>query len=298
MRQGRAYGLVSLLLLVSLLPMATAVDSTVSVNTTWSGEVVLTGNVTVANGVTLTVSPGTTVDAKSYSIVVEGTMMVDQASFFSSVVPETQGSHGQGLWPGLVVEPSGQLNLTDSVVANASASVLVRGTFNGTDVVFNDAYRGLSLMGGDATVTGLEANRMDYEAVYVESGLLNLTDATATEVAVGLVNHAQANVVDLTVMEAGVGAQSLGGELYLSGFAVHNASVGFATVAGADTTLRTFMGTGLALAMDASDTDALNLSGAVLSGGRFLVGQGVSSMVLHDVGFVATSAENLSLIHI
>ena len=292
MRQGRAYGLVSLLLLVSLLPMATAVDSTVSVNTTWSGEVVLTGNVTVANGVTLTVSPGTTVDAKSYSIVVEGTMMVDQASFFSSVVPETQGSHGQGLWPGLVVEPSGQLNLTDSVVANASASVLVRGTFNGTDVVFNDAYRGLSLMGGDATVTGLEANRMDYEAVYVESGLLNLTDATATEVAVGLVNHAQANVVDLTVMEAGVGAQSLGGELYLSGFAVHNASVGFATVAGADTTLRTFMGTGLALAMDASDTDALNLSGAVLSGGRFLVGQGVSSMVLHDVGFVATSAEN------
>ena len=231
-------------------------------------------------------------DAKSYSIVVEGTMMVDQASFFSSVVPETQGSHGQGLWPGLVVEPSGQLNLTDSVVANASASVLVRGTFNGTDVVFNDAYRGLSIMGGDATVTGLEANRMDYEALYVESGLLNLTDATATEVAVGLVNHAQANVVDLTVMEAGVGAQSLGGELYLSGFAVHNASVGFATVAGADTTLRTFMGTGLALAMDASDTDALNLSGAVLSGGRFLVGQGVSSMVLHDVGFVATSAEN------
>ena len=58
--------------------------------------------------------------------------------------------------------------------------------------------------------TGLEANRIDYEAVYVESGSLNLTDATATEVAVGLATHAQASVVDLTVSEAGVGAQSLG----------------------------------------------------------------------------------------
>ena len=103
MRQGRAYGLVSLLLLVSLLPVATGADSTVSVDATWSGDVVLTGNVTVASGVTLTVSPGTIVDAKSYSIVVEGTMVADQTSFFSSIVPETQGSHGQGLWPGLVV---------------------------------------------------------------------------------------------------------------------------------------------------------------------------------------------------
>ena len=138
--------LVSLLLLVSLLPVATGADSTVSVDATWSGDVVLTGNVTVASGATLTVSPGTIVDAKSYSIVVEGTMVADQTSFFSSIVPETQGSHGQGLWPGLVVEPSGQLNLTDSMVANASAGVLVRGAFNGTDVVFNDAYRGLSVV--------------------------------------------------------------------------------------------------------------------------------------------------------
>ena len=292
MRQGRAYGLVSLLLLVSLLPVATAADSTVSVDATWSGDVVLTGNVTVANGATLTVSPGTSVDARSYSIVVEGNMVADQASFFSSVVPETQGSHGQGLWPGLVVESGGALNLTNSLVANASASVLVRGTFSGDEVVFNDAYRGLSVVGGSAIVSSLEAHRMDYEAVYVESGLLDLSNATATEVAVGLANHAQATVADFTVSEAGVGAQSLGGDLYLSDFAVHNASVGFATVAGASTTLRTFMGTGLALAMDAGDANDLNLSGATLSGERFLVGQGVSSMELHDVGFVASSTES------
>ena len=82
MGQRRAYGMISLLLVVVLLPMTTAVDSTVSVNTTWSGDMVLSGNVTVANGATLTVAPGTTVDTRAYSVIVEGSMLADQASFF------------------------------------------------------------------------------------------------------------------------------------------------------------------------------------------------------------------------
>jgi hypothetical protein len=61
--------------------MATAVDSTVSVNTTWSGSMVLSGNVTVANGATLTVEPGSSVDAKEYSIIVEGVLEADQSIF-------------------------------------------------------------------------------------------------------------------------------------------------------------------------------------------------------------------------
>ena len=147
-------------------------------------------------------------------------------------------------------------------------------------------------MGGDAVATGLDANRIDYELVYVESGCLNLTHATATEVAVGLANHAQASVVDLTVSEAGVGAQSLGGDLYLSGFAVHNASVGFATVAGADTTLRTFSGT----AWRWPWTPAIRMVSICPEprspASEFLVGQGVASMMVHDVGFVATSVDS------
>ena len=63
--------MVALLLTVLLLPMVNGADSTVSTNTTWSGDMVLTGNVTVASGATLTVSPGTTVDARDYAIIVE-----------------------------------------------------------------------------------------------------------------------------------------------------------------------------------------------------------------------------------
>ena len=292
MGQGRAYGLVSLLLMVSLLPLASAADSTVSTNTTWSGEVVLSGNVTVASGTTLTLAPGTTVDAKAYAIFVEGALVADQATFFSSVVPETQGSHGQGLWPGIVVEPGGQANLTETVVANASAGVLVRGAFNGTDVVFNDAYRGVSVMGGAAEVSGMEAHRMDYEAIYVASGTLHANDVVAREVAVGLANHGQSNLTDLTVQEAGVGVQSQAGSMNLSGLNVHNASVGFATVAGASTLLDTFTGSGLALAIDAGNADDFSLgSENTLSGERFLVGQAVSSMDLQGVSFTASGVD-------
>ena len=166
MTRTTAAGIAGLLLTVLLLPFVSGADSTVTVNTTWSGQLTLTGNVTVASGATLTVEPGTAVDAGTYAIIVEGLLEADQASFYSSVTPETQGSHGQGLWPGIVVETGGQATLSDVTVANASAGVLVRGTFNGSDVVFNDAYRGLAVLGGSAHVNGFEANRIDYAVSY------------------------------------------------------------------------------------------------------------------------------------
>ena len=148
--------MVCLLLLVVAFPMASAVDSTVSVDTTWTGDMVLSGNITVASGATLTVEPGANIDARTYSINVEGSLVAERAQFYSSVVPQTQGSHGQGLWPGIVVEAGGLLLLTDTVVANASAGVLVRGELVGDGMTVNDAYRGVSVVGGSANITALE----------------------------------------------------------------------------------------------------------------------------------------------
>lgn len=282
----------ALLLTVLLLPFAHAADSTVNVNTTWSGNVTLAGNVTVASGATLTLSSGTSVDAKSYSIVVEGTMVVNDASFFSSVVPATQGSHGQGLWAGVVIESTGAAVFDNVVVANASAGVLVKGAFDGDTVTVNDAYRGISVMGGVATIEQFHANRIDYEALYVESGSLTLETGEVNEVAVGLANHAQANISDLTVREAGVGVQSQAGSLNLTGLGLINASVGVATVTGADSTISSVTGSGLALAIDASNTDGFSFGQAQLSGHRLMVAQGASSLLLDDVEFTGTSTEN------
>ena len=85
---------------------------------------------------------------------------------------------------------------------------------------------GLSVGGWQARYHGFEANRMDYEAVYVESGSLTLSDGLASEVAVGLANHGTAYVEAFTVKEAGVAVQALDGALTLDGLSVENASVG------------------------------------------------------------------------
>lgn len=286
MTRTKALSTAALLLTVLLLPFAaSAADSTVTVNTTWSGTVSLSGNVTVASGATLVVAPGTEVDAGEFSIVVEGTLEADQASFFSSVTPITQGSHGQGLWPGIVVEPNGVVELNEVTVSNASAGVLVKGNLSATKVVFNDAYRGISVVGGHASVNDFTANRMDYEALYVESGTLSLETGLANEVAVGLANHDDANLTDFTVREAGVGVQAQAGIMELHGLGLVNASVGIATVSGAQTNISSVQGSGLALGMDLGDADDFTLVNGQFAGQRFIVGQGTTAFNIHDTVF-------------
>ena len=293
MARTQATSIAGLLLTVLLLPFVSGVDSTISTNTTWSGNVTLSGNVTVASGATLTVSPGTSVDAGAYGIVVEGTLDADQAMFFSSVTPETQGSHGQGLWPGILIEPTGTATFSSVTVANASAGVMVKGTFTANGLVLNDAYRGVSVLGGEVNVSNLQAHRMDYEAVYVESGSLVLTTGSFDEVAIGLANHGVAAVTDLTVSEAGVGVQSFAGTLEIDRLALVNASVGIAAVSGASTTVQSVIGSGLALVMDAGDADNFTVSDAQVAGKRLLVGQSVASMTLDDIAFTSESSTEL-----
>ena len=213
------------------------------------------------------------------------------ASFFSSVPPITQGSHGQGLWEGVHVKPSGTAEFTNVVVSNASSGVLVEGSFVGDTVTFNDAYRGISVAGGSATVEQFTANRIDFEALYVSAGTLNLSFGHANEVAVGLANHAQANVTDLTVQEAGIAIQSNAGSLNLTGLGIINASVGVATRSGAISNISSVTSSGVALAIDAGDADGFTLTEGQFSGHRMMVGQGISSSTLRDVEFTGNATE-------
>ena len=171
----------------------------------------LTGNVTVAEGATLTITPGASIDAGEYGILIQGHLDADDALFFSSEPPLTQGSHGQGMWPGIEIASSGSAELNNVTIANASAALLVRGSLDGADLTFNDAYRGLSLLGGQATIDGVDAHRMDYEAFYIDGGSLTLNDAVAIEVAVGMDVNGDVNASQLTIREAGVGIRTSGG---------------------------------------------------------------------------------------
>ena len=110
MRKTTTAPIIITLLMISLSSpmMVNAADSTISSDVTWSGEQILSGNITISQGVTLTIQPGTTVDCgDNFWIHVDGTIIAEDAHFFSSTPPVTQGSHGAGLWKGLIIGTTG-----------------------------------------------------------------------------------------------------------------------------------------------------------------------------------------------
>lgn len=286
-----ALTLATLMVTLLLAPMAPAADSTVTVDTTWSGTMSLTGNVTVDAGATLTIEPGTTIDAGTYGINVEGTLNAEGASFYSTQPPLTQGSHGQGLWTGLVIAPSGTATLSDVTVSNASAGILVEGTLSATNLELYDAYRGLAIAGGAANVDGLTAQRMDYEAIYLSTGELDLANAFVHDAAVALEASGNATVVDLTIQEVGIGVRAAAGSIDIQDLGIINATVGIASQSGASVDVSNMIGSGLALAFDASNVDGFSVTTAQLSGQRLLVANDASSFELNDVSMSVTSAD-------
>ena len=91
--------------------------------------------------------------------------------------------------------------------------------------------------------------------------------------------------------EAGVGVQSQAGIMELHGLGLVNASVGIATVSGAQTNISSVQAAGLALALDLSDADDFTLADAQLAGHRLAVSQGATDFVLHDLAFTGNLNE-------
>ena len=291
MRTLQAAIIALLLLLVSTSPMVLANDSTIAVSTVWSENKTLTGNVTVAEGATLTIHEGVTVDAGTYGILVEGTLVANGVTFLSTEMPLTQGSHGQGLWQGLTVTSTGSLNLSNSVVANATAGITVEGQLNASNITINDAYRGVSVNGGHADVTGATFHRIDYEALYLASGTAAVDGMAAHNVAVAVDAWVNATLTDISVQEAGVGLRAQQGELTVSEVSMNNVSVGMAAGAGAGLNVTTVNAEGVALMLDGSATDGLSLNDAAVTGERLMAGQGAQTVTLHNVTFTGMNVE-------
>ena len=291
MRTLRASTMAMLLLLVSISPVALANDSTIAVSTVWSENKTLTGNVTVAEGATLTIETGVTVDAGTFGILVEGTLVANGVTFLSTETPLTQGSHGQGLWQGLTVTSTGLLNLSNSVVANASAALTVEGQLNASNITVNDAYRGVSVNGGHADMADVTFHRIDYEALYLASGTTAVDGMAAHNVAIGVDAWVDTIITNTTVEEAGVGLRAQQGELTVSDVSMTNVSVGLAAGAGAGLNVSTVDAQGVALMVDASAADGLSLNDATVTGERLMAGQGAQAVTLHNVTFTGMNVD-------
>ena len=298
MRTLQASTLVALLLLASLgtlLAPAHAADTTVNTETTWSGAVVLDGNVTVANGTTLTIASGTTIDGgDDHWILIEGTLSATDAHFFSSQTPLTQGSHGAGLWVGLHVGSTGHAVLDNVIIDNAKTALRNDGEVHATDLTIADAYIGIN-NAGDSTIHTLIANDIDYDVVRT-SGVFHLEEATMTNVAGGIISSGSTNVSDVSFFQTGSALKATSGQLDATRIGFDGVTVGIASQSGASVHVSSVTGTDVALAVAASDSDALNLETMVIQGHRLLLANGASMIAGDDITFVSDLNETRAVI--
>ena len=293
MRTVRALCLALLLVLTPLSLMAPTVhasDSVIQVNTTWSGDVILSGNVTVENGTTLTLSPGTTVDGgDGYWIRVDGTLLASFSTFFSSQTPLTAGSHGAGLWTGLYIADKGHAVLNTVSIENAKTAVKVDGHLTAEKLTLTDAYIGINNQ-ASSDIDTLTAEHVDYEVVR-NSGHLNLSGGTFTDVAGGVWSTGTTTVDTITMTQVGTGLRSSSGSLSATGMGFFETTVAIASQEGASTTVNSITGEGIALFIDAANSDDLTVSNAVISGHRLLLSNGATSFTVGDVDFVGNVSE-------
>ena len=123
MRRGvlPANSIVALLVLTLFVPLTAANSSSITTDTVWSGNVVLDDDIIIAAGSTLTIEPGTVVDGgEGFTIEVAGSLQAESVHFLSTATPATQSSHGQGLWQGIIVNPTGSVSLDDVVIDNSN----------------------------------------------------------------------------------------------------------------------------------------------------------------------------------
>ncbi len=298
MRTVRALCLIALLLLTPLSFMIAptmAADTSVNTNTTWSGDVVLSGNVTVMNGSTLTLSPGTTVDGgDGYWIRVDGTLEASNAHFYSSQTPVTAGSHGAGLWTGIYVASKGHAVLNEVSIENAKTAIKVDGQLTAFKTTVKDAYIGVNVI-GSADIEILNAEHIDYDVIR-NSGHLNLTSGTFTDIAGGIWSTGESVVDTLTLSQAGTGLRSTSGSLTASGVGFFDTTVAIASQQGASTTVESLTGDNVALLIDAADSDDLTVSTGAVSGQRLLLANGANSFAIDDIVFEGKLSETLAVV--
>ena len=286
----RATVLLLLLLLASLapaLPPAGAADASIVTNTTWSGDVTLTGNLTVEGPAVLTLEPGTVVDADTYTIrIIDGGVLVADDAIITSTAPlPSQGSHGSGLWPGVVVDATSSAFLNGTLVERAETCLHLEGTLDANDLNLEDCYIGLDLTAGAvADVTELHVERADVYAVRNGGDLDLLVNAALHNVSIGLLADGTTNAANLDVDGALQGLKAVSGTTVVQGFTAASNKIAIGASAGAALEVHDATVTESSLAVDASDATDLTIDGLdVSTTARLLQGRSVAGMSLSNV---------------
>jgi len=264
-------------------------------DTTWTGDVVLTGNVTVANGTTLTLSPGTTVDGgDDHWIRVHGSLVADDAHFFSSETPLTQGSHGAGLWVGIHISSTGHAVLDNVTLDNAKTAVRNEGQLHATNLTVNDAYIGIQNP-GTSTIAHLTATDIDYDVVRT-SGVFDLEVASVTSAAGGVISSGTTAVTDASFFQTGSALKATAGHLDALRIGLVDVTVGIASQSGATVEVTSVTGTDVGLLVAAGDSDGLHLDTMTVTGDRLMLANGATMISADEITFESNLNESRAVL--
>ncbi len=297
MRKNSSAVLLVILLLVSLItPLNTnATDSTISTDMTWSGQYALTGNVTIIQGVTLTIEPGTSIDCgDDYWILVEGNLVVEDAHFFSSAIPITQGSHGAGLWKGIEIATSGSAILNTTLIENAKTALKVNGQLEANNLHINHSYIGVNNL-ANSNIAGYESNQIDYDSIQ-NSGLLTISEAQINQSAIGIHTTGITTVSDSNFSSIGIAFSTPSGELNAQNINFETITVGITSQSSSKIHVSEVTGNNISLLVDAGNSDDLLITDIDITGDRALVSNQATSFEISNMSFTRTTTHNTPLI--
>lgn len=282
-------------LMLSALFMMTiqGADTTISTSTTWSSDdYILQGNVTISSGTTLTIDDLSTVDAKTYAIIVEGVLRASNTTFFSSEPPLTGGSQGQGMWPGIHVAPGGSVYLDDVQISNAESALYIEGSAQLNNLYLNHSYIGIRIDGGTVSATSIDIESMDFDGVRLESsGMLSLDQGSFSNVSIGIQSDGFADVSNLAIHRAGIGFKGVSGQLLIDQSGVYNSTIGYVSQQGVQMRVNNSLSFDTILSLDVGDGDDFEAHHGVFEGHRFLFSSGSQSLMLNDVTFSGSGDE-------
>ena len=297
MRKNSSAVLLVILVMVSLLtPLGTnATDSTISTDITWSGQHTLTGNVTIVQGTTLTVEPGASIDCgDDYWILVEGTLVVNGAHFYSSAPPVTQGSHGAGLWKGIEVSSGGNALLNETLIENAKTALKINGQLQANDLQIKHSYIGVNNL-ANSSIVGYRSHQIDYDSIQ-NSGVLSISQAQINQSAVGIHSTGITTVVESNFSSIGIAINAPSGDISAQYIHLETITVGILGQSSSKIHASEITGNNISLLVDAGNSDDLLVSNVVVSGDRALVSNQATSFEISNISFSRTTTHSSPLI--
>lgn len=285
MRAYVALFLAQIMLITLLSPLVSADDVETSGDVSWNGTIVLDGNYTVSTGDTLTISPGTLIDAKEYYIYVNGTLIGDNATIYSSTpskIGDVSNAYMPGVWDGLFIGNGGNAILDNMTISNASSCLSVYGDLEAKNLELSNCLLGLDLH-GEATVSMFTANHTGAYGIR-NTGNLSINNSDFAQTTIGIYSTGTLLADTLSFSNVGIGIDAENGVSEVENIQVENVSTSYKVSSGVTGQLIGLSGQTI-LGIDAQDSEGYVFQDISLVGERLIHADGAHDLYVENVQF-------------